>query len=195
VLWIPSISTVLGGDVLFNNVHAWLGSSDTTSRKAWRASIKRIAALHPRVVVAGHKKDVTAPDTPDVLEAMDHYLADFDSLRKTTTNPPALYQAMLAKYPNYAVTNLLRFAAMRAFPNAQPPGQFDDATIRAELTAVNKAWSAVRLGFDSAAAERLLTPDFHVDMYGQRVTRPEFIRMVSTRQEGVRLARFDNPIL
>jgi glyoxylase-like metal-dependent hydrolase (beta-lactamase superfamily II) len=121
VLWIPSISTVLAGDVLFNNVHAWLGSSDTTSRKAWRASIKRIAALHPKVVVAGHKKDVAAPDTPDVLDAMDHYLEDFDALRKTSANPPALYQAMLAKYPNYAVQNLLRFAAMSAFPNARPP--------------------------------------------------------------------------
>ena len=27
VLWIPSISTVLAGDVVFNNVHAWFGSS------------------------------------------------------------------------------------------------------------------------------------------------------------------------
>lgn len=194
-LWIPSISTVLGGDVLFNNVHAWLGSSDTTSRKAWRASIKRLSALHPKVVVAGHKKDVSAADSPDVLQAMDQYLADFDSLRKTSGNPQSLYQAMLAKYPNYAVANLLRFAAMSAFPRAQPPSQFDDADIRAQLTAVNKAWSAVRLGFDSAAAEKLLTSDFHVDMYGRKVSRQEFITMVSTRQPGVRLVRFDNPVL
>ena len=97
VLWIPSISTVLAGDVIFNHVHAWLGSSDTTSRAAWRASIKRIAALHPKVVVAGHKKDVGAPDTPDVLDAMDRYLADFDALRKTSSDAPSLYAAMKAK--------------------------------------------------------------------------------------------------
>src|SRR6478735_1573535 len=120
VLWIPSISTVLAGDVLFNNVHAWLGSSDTTSRKAWRASIKRIAALHPKVVVAGHKKDVAAPDTPDVLNAMDHYLEDFDALRKTSSDAPSLYAAMKAKYPDYAVSNLLRYAAMVAFRGAKP---------------------------------------------------------------------------
>ena len=122
VLWIPSISTVLAGDVIFNHVHAWLGSSDTTSRAAWRASIKRIAALHPKVVVAGHKKDVSAPDTPDVLDAMDRYLADFDSLRKTSADAPSLYQAMQAKYPDYAVSNLLRYAAMLAFRGAKPPG-------------------------------------------------------------------------
>jgi glyoxylase-like metal-dependent hydrolase (beta-lactamase superfamily II) len=83
VLWIPSISTVLAGDVIFNHVHAWLGSSDTTSRVAWRASIKRIADLNPKVVVAGHKKDVSAPDAPDVLGAMDRYLVDYDSLRRS----------------------------------------------------------------------------------------------------------------
>jgi len=121
-LWIPSISTVLASDVLFNHVHAWLGSSDTTSRQAWRASIKRLAALHPKVVVAGHKKDVSAPDTPDVLDAMDRYLADFDSLRKTSADGPALYAAMQAKYPDYAVSGLLRYASMLAFRGAKPPG-------------------------------------------------------------------------
>ena len=122
VLWIPSISTVLASDVIFNHVHAWLGSSDTTSRQAWRASIKRIAALEPKVVVAGHKKDVAAPDTPDVLDAMDRYLADFDSLRKTSADAPALFAAMKAKYPDYAVANLLRFASMAAFRGPKPPG-------------------------------------------------------------------------
>ena len=122
VLWIPSISTVLGGDILFNKVHAWLGSSDTTSRQAWRASIKRIAALKPKVVVAGHKKDINAPDTPDVLDAMDRYLADFDSLRKTSGDAPALFEAMKAKYPDYAVVNLLRYASMAAFRGAKPAG-------------------------------------------------------------------------
>ena len=122
VVWIPSISTVLAGDVIFNHVHAWLGSSDTTSRAAWRASIKRITDLHPKVVVAGHKKDVNAPDTPDVLDAMDRYLVDYDSLRKASANAPALYQAMQAKYPDYAVSGLLRYAAMLAFRGAKPPG-------------------------------------------------------------------------
>lgn len=195
IVWIPSISTVLAGDVVFNAVHAWLGSSDTTSRAAWRKSLARIAALHPSVVVAGHKKDVAAPDAPNVVETMDRYLADFDSLRRVLPNPPALYQAMASRYPTHAVATLLRYGAMQAYGGQRPPAAFDDATIRAQLTAVNKAWSAVRLTFDSAAADRMLTPDFFVLMNGRRVSRQEFIGMVSQRQPGVKLARFDNPIL
>ena len=195
IAWIPSIGTVLAGDVLFNSVHAWLGSSDTTSRQAWRKSLARISALHPKVVVAGHKKDVALPDTPNVVDVMDRYLADFDSLRKVVPNPPALYQAMMTRYPNHAVANLLRFGAMQAYGGARPPAAFDDAAIREQLTAVNKAWSAVRLSFDSAAADRMLTPDFFVLLNGRRVSRSEFIGMVAQRQPGVRLARFDNPIL
>jgi glyoxylase-like metal-dependent hydrolase (beta-lactamase superfamily II) len=126
IAWIPSIGTVLAGDIVFNTVHAWLGSSDTTSRLAWRQSLARIAALHPKVVVAGHKKDVAAPDTPNVVAVMDRYLADFDSLRRASPNGPALYQAMAAKYPDHAVANLLRFSAMAAFRGATPPGQIDD---------------------------------------------------------------------
>lgn len=125
VLWIPSIGTVLASDVVFDGVHAWLGSSDTTSRKAWRASIKRIASLEPKVVVAGHKKDVNAPDSPDVLAAMDRYLADFDALRASAANGPALFQAMKAKYPDHAVSMLLRYAAQAAF-RGPPPGAFDE---------------------------------------------------------------------
>jgi hypothetical protein len=194
VLWIPSISTVLASDVLFNNVHAWFGSSDTTSRKAWRQSIARIAALKPTVVVAGHKKDVSAPDSPDVLNAMDRYLVDFDSLRKALPNAPALFQAMSTKYPNHSVSGLLRFAATSAYGGG-PPGVFDDGTVRPALTAVNKAWSQVRLTYDSAAAEKLLTPDFYVQINGNRMTRQEFIRSVSQRRPNAKLVRFDNPLL
>jgi glyoxylase-like metal-dependent hydrolase (beta-lactamase superfamily II) len=194
VLWIPSISTVLASDVIFNNVHAWFGSSDTTSRKAWRKSIERIAALKPRVVIAGHKRDVSLPDTPDVLQAMDGYIVAYDSLRRALPNAPALYQAMSTKYSTYSVSTLLRYAAQAAY-NGPPPGVFDDASVRPALTAINKAWSQVRLTYDSAAAERLLTPDFYVQINGNRMTRQEFIRSVSQRRPNAKLVRFDNPIL
>ena len=194
VLWIPSISTVLASDVIFNNVHAWFGSSDTTSRRAWRQSIERIASLEPKVVIAGHKRDVSLPDSPDVLRAMDRYIADFDSLRSALPNAPALFQAMSAKYPTYSVAGLLRYAAMSAYGGRGLPGMVDNATVRPALTAVNKAWSQVRLTYDGAAAERMLAPDFYVQINGNRQTRQEFIAAVSQRGP-TRLVRFDNPIL
>ena len=115
VLWIPSLRTVLAGDVAFNGVHPWLGSSSEASRASWRASIARVAELHPAVVVAGHKKDVTAADSPNVLRFMDNYLTDFDALRKTSANPDELRSAMLRKYPDLAVQVLLSYGAQVAF--------------------------------------------------------------------------------
>jgi hypothetical protein len=115
VLWIPSLRTALAGDVAFNGVHPWLGSSDAASRTAWRAAIKRIADLHPLAVVAGHKRDVNAPDSPDVLAFMDNYLKDFDSFRAISAGPEALRNAMLQKYPDLAVRGLLGYGAQVAF--------------------------------------------------------------------------------
>jgi glyoxylase-like metal-dependent hydrolase (beta-lactamase superfamily II) len=115
ILWIPSIKTVLAGDVVFNDVHPWLGDSDVASRAAWRASLERIAALHPTAVVAGHKKDVMSADTPDALTYMNHYLSDFDRSLKTATTPMELRAAMLQKYPDAAVSMLVGAGAMAAF--------------------------------------------------------------------------------
>jgi glyoxylase-like metal-dependent hydrolase (beta-lactamase superfamily II) len=118
ILWIPSLRTVLAGDVVFNGVHPWLGSSDEASRARWRKSLERIAALEPARVVAGHKKDVSSPDSPEVLKQMNDYLVDFDTLRKTAANPPELLAAMRKKYPDYAVLGLLGYAAQMAFRKA-----------------------------------------------------------------------------
>ena len=114
-LWIPSLRTALAGDIAFNGVHPWLGASSEASRVAWRAAVKRIADLHPVSVVAGHKKDIASPDSPDVLRFMDQYLADFDSLRKTSANGDELRTAMLQKYPDLAVRGLLAFGARAAY--------------------------------------------------------------------------------
>jgi glyoxylase-like metal-dependent hydrolase (beta-lactamase superfamily II) len=188
MLWIPSLRTVLASDVVFNGVHPWLGASDEKSRVRWRESLARITALRPVSVVAGHKRDVAAPDSPAVVGVMDRYLTDFDSLRIATGAPAALYQAMTQKYPDHVVTNLLRFGAMAAFAK-----QGDE--VREELTAVNKAWSVVRLSYDSTAAERMLTPDFYVAMGDRKISRQEFIAQVSRRTPGGKLVRFENPIM
>jgi len=114
-LWIPSLRAVLAGDIAFNGVHPWLGSSDERSRRAWRAALQQIAALHPTRVVAGHKKNVDDADSPEVLTFMDNYLRDFDALRSTAMNATELRTAMLAKYPDLAVGGLLAYSAQVAF--------------------------------------------------------------------------------
>jgi glyoxylase-like metal-dependent hydrolase (beta-lactamase superfamily II) len=120
ILWIPSLKAALVADVAFLKVHPWLGASSEASRAAWIKSIERIRALHPAIVVAGHKRDVTAPDSPAVLDFMQAYLTDFDALRKTSADGKQLAAAMEAKYPDVGVAMLLRYGARMAFAPARP---------------------------------------------------------------------------
>lgn len=71
--------------------------------------------LHPTIVVAGHKKDGTAADSPNALVFMDRYLSDFETLRQGSANADDLRTAMLQKYPDLALRGLLAFGARAAF--------------------------------------------------------------------------------
>jgi glyoxylase-like metal-dependent hydrolase (beta-lactamase superfamily II) len=115
ILWIPSLKAVLAADVVFNGVHPWLGASDEASRGRWLASLKRIEDLHPAMVVAGHKKDIDAPDSPDAVKTMRAYLTDFDAIRAKSSNADELRTAMLQKYPNFAVQVLVWAGSQAAF--------------------------------------------------------------------------------
>jgi glyoxylase-like metal-dependent hydrolase (beta-lactamase superfamily II) len=110
-LWIPSLRAALVADLAFRGIHPWLGDSDIASRTAWRASLKRIADLDPAIVVAGHKVDVSAPDSPDVLGFMDTYLAEFDRLMQSSATPADLVSAMRERYPELRIPALMASGA------------------------------------------------------------------------------------
>lgn len=114
-VWIPSLRAVITGDIVFNKVHPWLAASDVASRQQWHHSIARIAALHPQIVIASHKKTLDTPDTPNALGLMDQYLTDFDAARASSSDADALIATMLPKYPDYAVPVLLTYSARAAY--------------------------------------------------------------------------------
>lgn len=111
VLWISSLRAALVADLAFDGIHPWLGDSDVASRAAWRASLKRIAALEPAIVVPGHKIDPAGPDSPDVLTFMDTYLADFDRLMESSATPKDLVGAMQQRYPGLRIPALMASGA------------------------------------------------------------------------------------
>lgn len=113
VLWIPSLRAALVADLVFNGVHPWLGDTDAASRAAWRASLQRIADMKPAVVVAGHKADTAAPDSPDQIAFMRAYLADFDELMQSSATPEALVTAMREKYAPLRIPALMAAGARR----------------------------------------------------------------------------------
>jgi glyoxylase-like metal-dependent hydrolase (beta-lactamase superfamily II) len=99
-LHVPSIDLVVGGDVLYNQCHMYVGDTTAESRENWIAALDRLAALHPKIAVAGHKK-TGAPDTPDAIEASKQYLRDFGRLKESTNSDEEIFNEMSQLYPDW----------------------------------------------------------------------------------------------
>src|SRR6476660_1216411 len=94
VFHVPSVGAVVCGDVVYNNVHMMMYEADEAKREAWVASIDAVAALNPKIVVAGHKS-VGAADLPENLAASQQYLRDFTTLAKKRDTAEDLVHGML----------------------------------------------------------------------------------------------------
>jgi glyoxylase-like metal-dependent hydrolase (beta-lactamase superfamily II) len=99
-LYVPSIDLVVAGDVVYNECHMFVADTTPESRASWIAALDRLAAMNPRIVVAGHKKP-GAPDTPVAIEATKRYLNDFGRLQQSTSSDRELYDAMTELYPDW----------------------------------------------------------------------------------------------
>src|SRR6185436_17512378 len=73
IFHVPSADAVVAGDVVYNNVHMMMYEADEAKREAWTASIETVAAMNPKIVVAGHKS-VGGADLPENLAASQRYL-------------------------------------------------------------------------------------------------------------------------
>ena len=96
-LHVPSLGLVVAGDAAYNDVHLHLGESNPHTRRQWIAALDTIEALHPRAVIAGHKRPGT-DDDPRIIEETRQYIRDFDRLAETTTTAQDLYDQMLSLY-------------------------------------------------------------------------------------------------
>jgi len=113
-VWIPSLRAVIAGDIVFNGVYAWLTASTVETRRAWHESLQLIAALRPQVVIAGHKKDRSFPDSLQAVTTMEKYLNDFDAGIKTSSTADELVAMMKKKYPDWTQDLLLVASAKAA---------------------------------------------------------------------------------
>jgi glyoxylase-like metal-dependent hydrolase (beta-lactamase superfamily II) len=99
-LYVPSIGLVVAGDVVYNQCRMYVGDTTPESRRNWIADLDRLAALNPKIVVAGHKKP-GAPDSPAAIQDTKRYLEDFDRLQKTATSDRDLFDRMTVLYPDW----------------------------------------------------------------------------------------------
>jgi glyoxylase-like metal-dependent hydrolase (beta-lactamase superfamily II) len=96
---VPSIGLVVAGDAAYNDVHLYLAESNAQKRQEWIAALDKIESLHPRTVVASHKRP-ERDDNPRIIEETRQYIRDFDRLAETTRTAQELYDKMLELYPN-----------------------------------------------------------------------------------------------
>ncbi len=98
-LHVPSIGLVVAGDAAYNDVHLYLAESNAQTRREWIAALDTIESLHPRAVIAGHKRPGN-DDGPRIIEETRQYIRDFDRVAETTTTARELYNRMLSLYPD-----------------------------------------------------------------------------------------------
>ena len=86
-IYIPSLEAIVAGDLVFENIHLWLGEHTPARRKDWLRSLDQLMALHPAIVVAGHQLPGD-PQSPAALQFTRDYLLTFDRVAGRPS-PPA----------------------------------------------------------------------------------------------------------
>lgn len=97
-LHVPSIGALIAGDLLFTDVHLWLGEHTPAQRRAWLDVLDQFDALQPSIVVAGHKPP-GAPDDARALRFTREYLVFFEGAVKASKNSAELIARLKARFP------------------------------------------------------------------------------------------------
>jgi glyoxylase-like metal-dependent hydrolase (beta-lactamase superfamily II) len=118
----PSIGLVAAGDSVYNGAHPYLSEAGADGLAEWFDALDTLDDLHPRTVVAGHKRP-DAADDPSSIEATRGYLRDWEAADRGTDDAVQLYQAMLDRYPNLINRAMLWHSAEAAKRSASsgPP--------------------------------------------------------------------------
>jgi hypothetical protein len=78
---------------------------------------------------------------------------------------------------------------------AQSVPAVSSAEARKAIEAGNVQWGKARVAMDKNTFERMLAPDFYVQVPDRKLTRQEFIDTISSLPSGVTLTRFDASVL
>jgi glyoxylase-like metal-dependent hydrolase (beta-lactamase superfamily II) len=99
VLHLPSIGLVVAGDVAYNGVHQYIVEGGHGGLREWLRALDRVAELHPRAVVAGHKNK-NRPDDPAILDETRQYLQDVIRLLDDKPAARKFYDQLTGLYPD-----------------------------------------------------------------------------------------------
>jgi hypothetical protein len=115
---VPELDLVVAGDIVYNGVHLFLAGGDAKRRRDWIAAIDKIAALSPKVVIAGHKAP-GSDDGPEHLDETRRYLMDVEELGHTTRNAKDFADLMAPRHLSRVNPNFLFQSAEHLFPGTR----------------------------------------------------------------------------
>ena len=117
MLWIPGQNILVGGDVVFSNMHVYTAETDSRARRKWLDSLNAIRDLQPSVVVPGHSKAGAPLDASTAVDFTKTYLLAFEQELSKATNPDSLVRAMKNRFPS---ADLLLAIERGAAANVKP---------------------------------------------------------------------------
>lgn len=118
-VWIPSIKTLVAGDVVYHGVHPWTAETKAADRAAWLKALDELSALGATTVVAGHKDPKTKDDGAGI-EQTRGYLKTFDEAVASSKSADEVEAKMKAKYADLKLPIILHFGAAAQFPAPAP---------------------------------------------------------------------------
>jgi len=98
-VWIPSIKTLYGSDVLFNQAHPFTCEVTAEERKQWVADIERLEKLGAEVIIPGHQKPGMPFDHSSFDFTKDYVIATDEELANTN-DVAGFYYAMVQRFPD-----------------------------------------------------------------------------------------------
>lgn len=99
VVWIPSIKTLYGSDVLFNQAHPFTCEVTAEERRQWIKDIERLEKMGAEVVIPGHQKPGMPFDSSSFSFMKDYLVATDEELAKTK-DVAGFYYAMVTRFPD-----------------------------------------------------------------------------------------------
>jgi glyoxylase-like metal-dependent hydrolase (beta-lactamase superfamily II) len=100
MLWIPGQRILIGGDVVFNNMHVYTAETDSRARRRWLDSLNAIRELKPSVVIPGHSSVGAPVDASTAVEFTEAYLLAFEEELTKAKDPDSLINAMKGRFPS-----------------------------------------------------------------------------------------------
>jgi glyoxylase-like metal-dependent hydrolase (beta-lactamase superfamily II) len=98
VVWIPSIRTLFGSDVLFNQAHPFTCELTAGERQQWIRDIKRLEKMDAEVIIPGHQKPGMPFDSSSCHFTRDYIVATEEELARTN-DVAGFYYAMVKRFP------------------------------------------------------------------------------------------------